>query len=198
MDHSLSGFLSKFSWNFDSAKKAKCFICGITGFLAVIVVLTVFVKPLSFNTSPSAPRGVYLVLPSFGYHYGDFALVSCPADYPPLAKNGDTLLKKIQGFPGDTYTVSDKEVIINNRSYPIFIADHLPHQTPGVYVVPEETVLCLNDPEISFDSRYIGPISKSNLKHRVIQILDYDKIDKKIIQIYKFLGWEVPHAGATS
>ena len=195
MDHSLSVFFSKFSWNFSSARKTKIFICGSVGILAFITFVTLFTKPFSVNMSPSAPRGIYLVLPGEFYDYGDFLLVSCPKDYPPLAKEGDTLLKTVRGFPGDRYTVTDKEITINNRSFPIYDKDYLPHLTPGVYVVPEGMFLCLNDPEISFDSRYIGPVPIANVKHKVIQLLDYDKLDETIKWIYKLLRLEVPYVG---
>ena len=198
MDHSLSVFFSKFSWNFSSARKAKLFICGSIGLFICIVFITVFVKPFSVNISPSAPRGIYMVLPGAFYDYGDFLLVSCPEDYPPLAKKGDTLLKTVRGFPGDRYTVTDKELIINEQSYPIYRADYLPHLTPGVYVVPEGTLLCLNNPEFSFDSRYIGPVAISNIQHKVFQILDYDRLDKTITWIYELFRLEVPYAGSAS
>lgn len=55
-----------------------------------------------FNSTPSAPRGFYMVSPISTLSAGDYVIVKCPKDYPPLTNKGRLLLKEVEGFPGDT------------------------------------------------------------------------------------------------
>ena len=175
---------AKFSWNFNSGRKTKFFMIGTILFCFIMIAVTIFTKPIFVNMSASAPQGVYLAIPFSSYNYGDFIIVSCPKDYPPVAQKDMNLLKTVRGFPGDTYTITDKDIQISGKSFPIYHSAKLPSLPTGTFIVDEETVLCLNDSEISFDSRYIGPIPVENIKNKVILLLDFDKIQHFIYSIF--------------
>lgn len=151
-------------------------------FLLIIIVIACIVvlngKLFYQNLSESAPCGLYMVSPNQKLEYGDFAIVALPVDVPTLhVKKGFPMLKKIQGFPGDTYTIDDNGTYIHGNFYKSFQRSDLMHRIPGSYTVPENTILFLNDPEISFDSRYLGPISQDHLIKKVILIVPYELFD---------------------
>ena len=149
-------------------------ICAFFGALSLSGIFEY--KPFYINESDSAPHGVYmarfniqsddgsgarmeLMLPGFYY------LVSLPVDVPALDKKaGLNLIKVCRGLPGTAYTVTETELVMDGRSYPISGKAGLPHIKPGNYVVPEDAVLFLNDPDTSFDSRYLGPIGRKHIK----------------------------------
>lgn len=153
------------------------FLASICASLALLNMAGIFeYKPFYINASDSAPHGVYmarfniqsedgsgarpdLLLPGFYY------LVELPVDVPALDKKaGLNLIKVCRSLPGTEYTVTEKEIITEGRSYPISDKPGLPHIKPGNYVVPENTVLFLNNPDSSFDSRYLGPIDRKYVK----------------------------------
>ena len=72
--------------------------------------------------------------------------------------------KKAAAFPGDTYEMTASRLAVNGRVYPVYHLPYLPTQPAGSYAVPEGTILFLNDPVISLDSRYFGPIPQANIK----------------------------------
>lgn len=149
-------------------------ICAFFGALSFLGIFEY--KPFYINESDSAPHGVYmarfniqsddgsgarmeLMLPGFYY------LVTLPVDVPALDKKaGLDLIKVCRGLPGTAYTVTETELVMDGRSYPISGKTGLPHIKPGKYVVPENTVLFLNEPDASFDSRYLGPIDRKYVK----------------------------------
>lgn len=133
-------------------------------------------KVFYINDSDSAPHGIYMARFNIQSEEGSGArmdllllnfyyLVELPVDVPALDKKaGLNLIKVCRALPGTEYTVTDKELITLGRSYPISDRQGLPHIKPGNYVVPENTVLFLNNPEDSFDSRYLGPIDRKYVK----------------------------------
>jgi type IV secretory pathway protease TraF len=127
------------------------------------------------NVTDSAPRGIYMVSLNQNLHYGDYVIVSLPIDVPKLhVEKGFLLLKQIRGFPGDVYTVSDDALEIHGESYKIFHQEGLPEVEARERQVPENEMLLLNNMELSFDSRYLGPISKELIVKKVDLLLSYE------------------------
>ena len=143
--------------------------------LASMTCITLIVGKIFYqNISPSAPPGLYMISPNQKLSYGDFVIVSLPINVPSLnVKKGFPLLKKVQGFPGDSYFVDSHGLYIHERMYKTFQRDDLPQIQPGNYTVPENTILFLNDPDISFDSRYLGPIDNKQIIKKVILLIPY-------------------------
>ena len=157
-------------------KKLKIFIVGIffvIGFLSLSNMLVG--KLLYINDTNSAPKGIYMVSLNQKLHYGDYVIVSLPVDVPKLhVENGFLLLKQVRGFPDDEYTIFNDSLEISGGEYKIFHQKGLPELAVGERNVPEGEMLLLNDMELSFDSRYLGPISKNLIVKKVDLVLSYE------------------------
>ena len=128
-----------------------------------LLLISYFIGPVVWwNFSPSAPEGIYIYAPDQTLHAGDWAIVKLPVDVPPLHK-GHRMLKQVQGFPSEVYEVTESHLVFRNRNYPVSGKKTLPHLLPGTYVIEKGSLLFLNNPDISFDSRYLGQISKENV-----------------------------------
>lgn len=167
-------------------KKLKIFIVGIffvIGFLSLANILVG--KLLYINDTNSAPKGIYMVSFNQNLHDGDYVIVSLPVDVPKLHVEKDfLLLKQVRGFPGDEYTIFNDALEIKGREYKIFHQEGLPELSVGERQVPKDEMLLLNDMELSFDSRYLGPISKILIVKKVDLMLPYEPFTcfiKKVI-----------------
>lgn len=157
-------------------------------FLLVIFIAAafyLFLGSLFFvNRSPSAIPGIYMTYleskPQFAK--GDFVIVKDPCDIPEIhIQKGALFLKQVRGLCGDTYRVTDNELVVDNHSF--FIDNHLsylPHVKPGLYSLHENEVLLLNDFTYSLDSRYFGPVSSDSIVRRVFLLVSFESIDRMI------------------
>lgn len=156
--------------------------------LAVLVLflgtgaLYLSIGPLFYvNHTDSAPQGVYMVVPGKNHlTYGDYAIVRMPMALPALnVPEGYLIIKKVQGLPGDTFTVTPQTVSANGKVYPYFTKEGLPHLLHlGKNSVPHGTLLFLNDPPISLDSRYLGPIPQALVVRRIIPVLEFRTLNE--------------------
>lgn len=139
-----------------------------------------------YNNTSSAPRGFYMVSPVSTLATGDYVIVKCPKDYPPIANKGRLLLKKVEGFPGDTFEVTSDFLIIHDRHYPIYhFPSYLPQLPQGTFTVPANMYLFLNPMPYSFDSRYMGPIAQDMLVRKVFLVFDTDYALNKLVEFRK-------------
>lgn len=157
-------------------------------FLLVIFIAAafyLFLGSLFFvNRSPSATPGIYMTYleskPQFAK--GDFVIVKDPCDIPEIhIQKGALFLKQVRGLCGDTYRVTDNELVVDNHSF--FIDNnlsYLPHVKPGLYTLHENEVLLLNDFTYSLDSRYFGPVSSDSIVRRVFLLVSFESIDRMI------------------
>lgn len=158
------------------SKAQICMAAFLTVAAAILIVNSIFGPILYTNKTVSAPRGIYLTVPG-NVSYGDYAIVASPSSIPAIhIQQGDLLLKKAAAFPGDTYEMTASRLAVNGRVYPIYHLPYLPTQPAGSYTVPKGTILFVNDPVISLDSRYFGPIPLDNVKHKVMLLINYDAI----------------------
>lgn len=174
-------YLKKYNGIVVHARLYSLKFCKIILFFIVFITIlhlcmgTIFYK----NISPSAPRGIYMIAPNQDLDYGDFVVVKLPVDVPILnVQKGYPMIKKVQGLPRDVYRVGEDAVEIHGRKYKIYHIDGLPQKnTIGEYTVPKGQILFLNDPDISFDSRYLGTISTKNIEKKVILVCSFDEKD---------------------
>ncbi len=132
------------------------------------------------NITKSAPRGLYVYNLNQHLRQGDYAIVSLPKDVHVLnKKQGFLLLKKAVAFEGTKYSIKQESLQLNTTIYPICDQEGLPHQAIGNYTVPIDHILFLNDAVDSFDSRYLGPISRQNVVCKVNLLIDYDELATK-------------------
>lgn len=155
-------------------------MCALLGALSFFGIFEY--KLFYINESDSAPHGVYMARFNIQSEDGSGArmellvsdfyyLVSLPVDVPVLDKKaGFNLIKVCCGLPGTSYIVTDTELVMDGEHYPISNKTGLPHVKPGKYIVPKDTVLFLNDPDTSFDSRYLGPINRQYVKKALYYI----------------------------
>lgn len=165
----------------------------ITLLISAIIVLLIYLIHFLFgslfyyNSSFSAPRGLYIVTLDQTLKLGDYVILRAPDNYPFLNVAKDfNLLKQVRGFPNDTYYVTKTYVLVHNQAFPIANQSEypqLPHLDPGSYRVPVRSHLYLNDVPTSFDSRYIGPISDDHIVYKVILVFDYDQFTLWLIKI---------------
>lgn len=152
--------------------------CKIILFFIIFITIlylcmgTIFYK----NISPSAPRGIYMIAPNQNLDYGDFVVVKLPVDVPILnVQKGYPMIKKVQGLPGDVYRVGEDAVEIHGRKYKIYHMNGLPQNNKiGEHIVLKDEILFLNDPDISFDLRYLGTISLKDVEKKVILIFSFE------------------------
>jgi len=157
-------------------KKLKFFMIGlflVMGFATLANMLAG--KLLYINSTDSAPRGIYMMSLNQKLHYGDYVIVSLAVDVPKLhVERGFLLLKQVRGFPDDEYLVTDDALEIRGKRYKIFHQEGLPELDAGEKQVPENEMLLLNDVELSFDSRYLGPIQKDLIVKKVDLLIPYE------------------------
>ena len=157
-------------------KKLKLFMIGLFSVLGFLLLANLFEGKLFYsNVTNSAPRGIYMVSIDQNLHYEDYVIASLPVDVSKLhVGKGFLLLKQVRGFPGDEYVVTNNALVIRGESYRIFHQEGLPELETGEKQVPENEMLLLNNMELSFDSRYLGPISKALIVKKVELLLSYE------------------------
>jgi len=99
--------------------KLKIFIVTFLLVIASMTFINLMVGKIFYqNISPSAPPGLYMISLNQKLSYGDFVIVSLPINVPSLnVEKGFPLLKKVQGFPGDSYFVDSHGLFIHERMY---------------------------------------------------------------------------------
>lgn len=64
----------------------------------------------------------------------------------------------------------------NPSRVPISLSTYLPHIPSGDYVVGKGSILFLNDPHDSLDSRYLGPIAENRVKTKLVLVCDFNHL----------------------
>lgn len=99
---------------------------------------------------------------------GDVIVFRAPAEY--AGPQGEYWVKRVIGLPGDTVAVKHGHLILDGRRVPeTFINGPMdPSKDSGPFKVPPGTVFVMGDNRnLSFDSRYVGPIADSQIVGRV-------------------------------
>ena len=125
---------------------------------------------------------------------------------PPFGSMGPTWVKRIIGLPGESIEIIDKQVYINGIAYnhgaeyfsdtrviPLGLGDRISPEQMGIeifrfaesrdnmiaMVIPDGYFFILGDNrDISLDSRYIGPVARSDILGKVTRIF-YTRRDGK-------------------
>lgn len=168
--------------NFREQRKSKIFVLSVI-FLILVGSVLHFVcgKLLYCNITNSAVRGLYAAAPNQSLARGDYVIVRLPEGIESLHVDaGFRLLKRVRGFPGESYTVDEEYLRTHDDSYRIYHKDGLPQLEAGTYTIPDGTLLLLNDTDDSFDSRYLGAIESSQIDKKVFLLLSYEPFLKLI------------------
>lgn len=155
-------------------------VSSVFGFAAVAISLWQVAespKPLLvWNVTDSAPIGLYRRSTASVVRHS-LALVRTPEGVANLAAERHYLprnvpmVKRIAALSGDTVCRFGGAIRINGEfAANALTHDHLGRALPqwsGCRRLKEDDVFLLNAPPMSFDSRYFGPVSASNLIERI-------------------------------
>jgi conjugative transfer signal peptidase TraF len=149
----------------------------------VIIVLGMEVMGLRINTSRSIPLGLYRQTHQ-PLARGEYVLF-CPPPTPLFFKARQRgyisagfcpgelgyMMKKIAALPGDKISISAQGVTVKGKwlthSQPLpcdGLGRSLPQITFTDSLKPHEILLMTNQSDLSFDSRYFGPLNEAQIK----------------------------------
>lgn len=145
-------------------------VFAIAIFLFIYLLVLQPHKIKGSSMEPNYPDGEFLLTDKLSYRFGkpqrgDVVVFEAPG------ANGDEFIKRIIGLPGETITIKDNEVYIdNNKLEEHYLSDNL--QTPPgmflkegmTFVVPENSFIVFGDNRpASSDSRAWGAISMEKI-----------------------------------
>lgn len=136
---------------------------------------------LTYNASPSAPVGFYLMAAERPLRIGDVVLVRLPGDAAALAAERGYLpssvpaLKRVAGLAGDRVCGQGQLVLINDAPAAIrFPGDGKGRALPfwdGCRTLRPTEVFVLNEGvSASFDGRYFGPVDTRSIIGRLVPL----------------------------
>ena len=146
----------------------------------VVIVIAILIKEFIFSpikvngTSmyPTLDDGDLMILNEVGYYLNGVDRF----DIVVVKKNGERLIKRVIGLPGETVEYKDNELYINGK----VIKEDFYHATThdfslediNVTVIPEGFYFVVGDNRTnSLDSRKIGLISKSEIKGKAKMVI---------------------------
>lgn len=135
---------------------------------------------LVWNSSASAPLGLYLVLPETRLRPGDVALVTPPASIADMAARrgylprGVPLIKQVAAMGGDHVCAKGEVIAINGDTVAVRQkADRAGRPLPwweGCRVLSAGEILFLMPAAESLDGRYFGPLSSVHVIGRLVPL----------------------------
>ena len=142
----------------------------------VILLLSAALPPsprLVWNTSASAPIGLYAVMPGAFVEPGDMVVARVPKRYRLLAASrrylpmNVPLVKRVAAYAGDEVCALGKDIFLNRR----WIARRRAVDAAGLpmpwwsgcMVLRGRQLFLLMDSPFSFDGRYFGPTEGSDV-----------------------------------
>ncbi len=160
---------------------------AITSILILVglkVFFCLFPLPIVLSLSASMPRGFYLIVPVKALRRESAVAFPIPQTiYQALQgrewlKKDAPLLKPIGALPGDSVCVHDHEITINGMSRgAVFKSDYQGLPLPrlrGCFVVSPNAFFPLSTHTArSFDGRYFGEMSQSELIGEAVPILTW-------------------------
>ena len=155
-------------------------ITAAMGAAVIPIAATTISRPspiFVWNASSSTPRGLYLVTDHEAPKRGDMVVAALPTRLGQFAANrhylplGVPLVKRVAAIAGDLACASKGSLSINGRPAGVrrnvdALRRRLP-QWSGCVVLRAGDVLLVGDSPWSFDGRYFGPMSRSQILGRV-------------------------------
>ncbi len=148
-------------------------VFSVAIFLFVYLLILQPHKIKGASMEPNFPDGEYLLTDKLSYRFkkparGEVIVFEAPTG------NGDEFIKRIIALPGETITIKDSTIYINNEGLEeIYISDSI-KTSSGAFLnegesfqVPEENYIVLGDNRsFSSDSRAWGYVPKENITGR--------------------------------
>ncbi|HEY5237991.1 MAG TPA: conjugative transfer signal peptidase TraF [Rhizomicrobium sp.] len=154
-------------------------LLGVAGFAAFAACMEPRATPwLVWNATPSAPVGLYTVMPKQHYERGALVLVHTPASVRTLAAErryipaNVPLVKRIAAAAGDKICAQGEVISINghavaNRLHVDRRGRRLPAWLGCLALGPNNVFLLMKDVPDSFDGRYFGAVPTSSIIGRM-------------------------------
>lgn len=161
--------------------------------LAAVIIIPVRVllfQPFFVQGSSMVPNfedGEYLIVNELGYKETNAGLFSVepyreltrqePIVFRSAQKEGQYLIKRVIGLPGESVEIRDSKVIITNEAHPEgfvldereYLADSVVTSDMKKIVLSDDEYFVLGDNRLySKDSRVFGPIRKESVIGRVL------------------------------
>lgn len=144
--------------------------CAVGSILVTTTLWRALDPHLVINVTPSAPEGVYHIVPHpIGeFRRGMYVVFAVPDALQGMVygrrwlRPGVPLLKHLQGLEGDQVCIEDKGLSINRRWIgPVYRTDRIGQALPtlrGCFLVPAGYFFAASSTiNESFDGRYFGP-----------------------------------------
>ncbi len=153
--------------------RARLLAVGLVVAFGVVVLVRSFLVSwypvVSDSMAPTVDDGDIVVVDKFVWRWGE--LDHGDVVTFTLPDNGDVLIKRVVGLPGDTITIEDAILRVNGTSVPEPYVDH--SRIDGLYfgpvVVPQNQLFLLGDNRFtSTDSRDYGPVPIDSLTGRYL------------------------------
>lgn len=159
-------------------------VMALTGAAVGLIATSAVIQPLPllvWNASASAPIGLYLVQPHAQPNRGDMALIEPPPAVALLAAErgylppGVPLVKRIAAVSGDTVCAIGPVIFFDGKP----VAERLLTDALGRSLPGWQGCRTLTDGEVfplmaavpdSFDGRYFGPVTASQVLGRLVSL----------------------------
>ena len=146
--------------------------------LVIALLITTFIKPTivkNYSMSPTLEENDFLIINRFLYkrgepHRGD--IVVFKSNLRTETGKQKLLIKRVIAIPGDKIVIAEGDIYINdNKLEESYLADVY---TMGEvdFTVPENEIFVMGDNRpFSKDSRYVGPVKKSQIFAKKMLVL---------------------------
>jgi conjugative transfer signal peptidase TraF len=166
---------------------------GVGGMALLVVGFACQAAGARINTSKSIPVGLYWTTDA-PMAKGAYVLFCPPQDDTfkqarergyigagPCPGSYGYLMKRVAATENDTVTVTAEGVCVNGALWPFSAPRHadqagrpLPHYRVNGYVLGSAEVLLMSDSSAtSFDSRYFGPVGRSQLRTAITPVITW-------------------------
>jgi len=155
---------------------ARPLVVGLLAVLGVVVLVRSFLLSwypvVSDSMAPTVDRGDIVIVDKFLWRLGDLMHGDVVTFTDP--HNGDLLIKRVVGLPGDRVSIEDAILRVNGTLVPEPYVDH--SRIDGLYfgpvVVPPDHVFLLGDNRFtSIDSREYGAVPMESLTGRYLRTI---------------------------
>jgi len=149
--------------------------------LVVILIRTFIITPVRVSGDSmhdTLKDGDIMLLKKFDTSYNRYDIVV-------FDRNGERLIKRVIGLPGEYIECIDGKIYINDEEIKDIDTNLVTSDFNKLYI-PENYYYVLGDNRpVSNDSRYFGPVSKNDLKGKVIEFVifpfsDFGKVKDRV------------------
>ena len=127
--------------------------------IAVLTIRTFFITPIKVNG-----QSMYDTLDGNEYMLLNKRSKIERFDIVVVKANNDELIKRIYGLPGETLSIENNTIYINDKKIEDLYAYGETSDFEKITLEEDEYFILGDNRAVSLDSRYIGPVKKSQIK----------------------------------